>query len=99
MHGDDVTAGGGCGAHCAVRQGSSGNADSATGKFLGSREQPSIPARVVSTQRAATRAGGWKISRHATAVPKRIVGEGDFVRGLQHLAMLSERAAQWGHTQ
>jgi hypothetical protein len=33
MHGDDVTAGGGCGAHCAVRHGSSGSADSATGKF------------------------------------------------------------------
>ena len=30
MQGGDVTAGGGCGAHCAVRQGSSG---SATGKF------------------------------------------------------------------
>eukprot|EP01049_Picozoa_sp_SAG25_P004071 SAG25_NODE_247_length_11077_cov_5.635088_11_plen_96_part_00 len=40
MHGDDVTAGGGCGAHCAVRQGSSGSADSATCKFWGSREQP-----------------------------------------------------------
>ena len=38
MQGGDVTAGGGCGAHCAVRQGSSGSADSATGKFWGSRE-------------------------------------------------------------
>eukprot|EP01047_Picozoa_sp_COSAG01_P042750 COSAG01_NODE_3750_length_5733_cov_22.729322_4_plen_109_part_00 len=33
MQGGDVTAGGGCGAHCAVRQGSSGSADIATGKF------------------------------------------------------------------
>jgi hypothetical protein len=46
MHGDNVTAGGGCGAHCAVRQGSSGSADSATGKFWGSREQPRPVAAV-----------------------------------------------------
>jgi hypothetical protein len=42
MHGDDVTAGGGCGAHCAVRQGSSGSADSATGKL----EQPGAGRRL-----------------------------------------------------
>jgi hypothetical protein len=46
MHGDDVTAGGGCGAHCAVRQGSSGSADSATGKFWGSREQSGAGRRL-----------------------------------------------------
>ena len=46
MQGGDVTAGGGCGAHCAVRQGSSGSADSATGKFWGSREQPGAGRRL-----------------------------------------------------
>jgi hypothetical protein len=46
MHGDDVTAGGGCGAHCAVRQGSSDSADSAAGKFWGSREQPGAGRRL-----------------------------------------------------
>jgi hypothetical protein len=43
MHGDDVTAGGGCGAHCAVRHGSSGSANSATGKFWGSRALLLLP--------------------------------------------------------
>jgi hypothetical protein len=43
MRGDDITAGGGCAAHCAVRRGSSGTA---TGKFWGSREQPGAGRRL-----------------------------------------------------
>jgi hypothetical protein len=52
MRGDDITADEGCGAHCAVRQGSSSNAGSATGKFWGSREHKSAQtiAKILTDQ-------------------------------------------------
>jgi hypothetical protein len=47
MRGDDITAGGGWGAHCTVRnKGSSSSAGSATGKFWGIREQPGAGSRL-----------------------------------------------------
>jgi hypothetical protein len=63
MHGDDVTAGGGCGAHCAVRQDSSGSADIATGKFWGSREQPGAGMQPAAGQAAGRRRWGCYFTR------------------------------------
>ena len=50
-------------------QSASRSAPATCGAFIGVTFCSSIPARVVSTQRATTRADGWKISRQATAVP------------------------------
>jgi hypothetical protein len=72
MRGDDITAGGGCGTHCAVRQGSSSSAGNATGKFWGSREQPEATTIHVG---AATKLL-WKHNRR-TLLAAAVTGDRD----------------------